>query len=443
MKSNFQNVAKRISSFLCALLVIMAIVTISVPAAAVDDATMLYNGLELPNIDTVWTNKARYPCATIYESSVGETLLLLYRQSAYFSNDGNYYYYAPFELYRLSGGSWVLRNSSWGSDNGKYFLTGGIYWTSVDIYFEDSAQIYFAATDPEPVSGPPSVDRVEISIVSPGPFYPGSEVQLKAEVIGTNIELGSPESTVYWYVHGEDAWLSYIDNDGLLTIANYETAMELEIEAISTYDSTKSATITVPITYPLDLQIVPSQTTLITSSKRQEIQFELRLPNGRPFDYRLLEWTTPGADGQYFRIDDNGILEILPGAPAGTVTVKYAYQDDPGNVSSSSATVTIITQEEGIYDQLKPTPEQNDKAEGMEGAIGDAADKLENNNSSLGQLTPTPPYIDTSLDFDEGYMNAVSPLVTNIWSISGLGGMISIVLVVATVAYIFFGKRDG
>lgn len=96
-----------------------------------------------------------------------------------------------------------------------------------------------------------------------------------------------------------------------------------------------------------------------------------------------------------------------------------------------------------IYDALTPTPEQNDKAEQMEQEIGNAAGSLENNNSSLEQLTPTRPDINTDLQLDEDSLLAVSPLVTNIWSISGMGRMIGIVLVVATVAYIFFGKRDG
>ena len=92
---------------------------------------------------------------------------------------------------------------------------------------------------------------------------------------------------------------------------------------------------------------------------------------------------------------------------------------------------------------MQRSPGQSDKAEEMEDAIGDAADELENNNSSLGQLTPSRPQINTNLEFDQEQMLAVSPLITNIWSINGLGRIISIVLVVATVAYIFFGKRDG
>lgn len=96
-----------------------------------------------------------------------------------------------------------------------------------------------------------------------------------------------------------------------------------------------------------------------------------------------------------------------------------------------------------IEDALTPTPEQSDKADQMEDAIGNAAGSLENNSSSLEQLTPNKPQISTDLQLDEPNLLAVSPLVTNIWSISGLSRMVGIVIMIATVAYVFFGKRDG
>lgn len=298
----------------------------------------------------------------------------------------------------------------------------------------------------------PVVDGVSVSVETSAPYYPGSDVQLKAEVSGTGIEPGSSESSLYWYVHGNSSENTYIEtdaySDAILHIGNDEIATALEIEAISTFDTTKSDSVTIPVSYPLlGSMIAPSGThTFVESSKRQEIQFELILPNGDSFNYTDIEWTTQASTGasSYFRIDDQGLLWVEPNAPAGaSCTVHFAYGFDTDNVSPAGATVKIVSTQEGIYDNLTPTPEQNDKAEEMEDAIGDAADKLENNNSSLGQLTPTRPQINTNLEFDQEQMLAVSPLVTNIWSINGLGRMISIVLVVATVAYIFFGKRDG
>lgn len=298
----------------------------------------------------------------------------------------------------------------------------------------------------------PVVDSVSLSASSPAPYYPGTDVQLNATVNGTGIVPGSPESSLYWYVHGNTSPDTYLDEnaygEAVLHIANDETAISLEIEAISTYDTTKSAILDLPITYPLEgVQIVPSgEQKFVQSDKQREIQYQLLLPNGDPYNYQLIEWyaqATPGHE-KYFRIDDTGLLVIAPDAPAGSgCTIQFAYQSDPSALSPVGASVQIISQLDGIIDGITPTPDQSDKADQMEDAIGDAAGKLENNNSSLEQLTPSRPQINTDLKLDEEKLAAVSPLVTNIWSISGMTSLIGIVVLVATVAYIFFGKRSG
>lgn len=323
-----------------------------------------------------------------------------------------------------------------------------IYLQNPGLLPDASTLAYFNLSEATVNYAQPSVDNVTVSALSQAPYYPGNEYRFQATVTGIGLSDGSNQTSVYWYVHGNTSGDTYIDNDGLLSIAPDETAAQLEIEAISTYDTTKSGSVTISVSYPLlGSMIAPSGTqTFVESSKRHEIQYELILPNGEPFNYTDIEWTIQPSSGasSYFRIDDQGLLVVEPNAPAGaSCTVHFAYGFDTDNVSAAGATVKIVSTQEGIYDNLTPTPDQSDKAEEMEDAIGDAADKLENNNSSLGQLTPTRPQINTNLEFDQDQMFAVSPLVTNIWSINGLGRMISIVLVVATVAYIFFGKRDG
>ena len=190
-----------------------------------------------------------------------------------------------------------------------------------------------------------TITGVNVYYTSYAPFYPGTQVQLKARVSGTGLVAGSPESTLYWYVRGNTSADTYLDEGSgdiaTLYIASNEAASELEIEVISTYDSTKSASVIVPVTSPL--------------------------------------------------------------------------------VSS---------------------PDQNDKAEQLEDQIGNASNKVEQNNAALEQLTPTRPQINTDLQLDPEKLAAVSPLITNIWSINGLQSQISIVALVATLAYIFFGKRD-
>lgn len=103
----------------------------------------------------------------------------------------------------------------------------------------------------------------------------------------------------------------------------------------------------------------------------------------------------------------------------------------------------LLEQQQQNGEQLTPTPEQSDKAEDLENDIRDEAASIENNNSMLDQLTPSRPVINTDLTLDPVFLASASPLIANIWSISGMGRIIGVVLAVATVAYIFFGKRDG
>lgn len=126
-------------------------------------------------------------------------------------------------------------------------------------------------------------------------------------------------------------------------------------------------------------------------------------------------------------------------------------QDVIDNMGSSGCDQTevkdllqqLLDQQQQNGEQLKPTPEQSDKADDLESDIRDEAANIENNNSMLEALTPSRPVIKTDLTLDPVYLTAASPLIANIWSISGLGSIIGVVLAVATVAYIFFGKRDG
>lgn len=420
------------------------------PVMAAEIETYLYNGVELPDINTVWTDKSNYPCAVLYQRSDGFTALMVYASVAGYSPSGDLIYYGPYVRYKLNGGIWEHTSTQASTIGFSTTLTP--FWTNVDITRTDGSGLFLAATDPVPVISGPTVDSVTLSASSSAPYYPGTDIQLNVEVVGTGIDPGSPESTLYWYVHGNTSENTYIEGDPYsdvtLHIGNDETATSLEIEAISTYDTTKSATLELPVTYPLEgVQIIPSgQQQFVQSDKQRTIQYQLLLPNGDPYDYQLLAWIanpTPGHEN-YFTINNAGLLTIAPDAPVGSgCTIQFAYQSDTSALSPVGASVQIISQLDGVIDGITPTPEQSDKADQMEDAIGDAAGKLENNNSSLGDLTPTRPQVDTDLQLDQDCLLAVSPLVTNIWSINGLGRMISIVLVVATVAYVFFGKRDG
>lgn len=117
---------------------------------------------------------------------------------------------------------------------------------------------------------------------------------------------------------------------------------------------------------------------------------------------------------------------------------------DVSSVESNSQMMEGIQDKlDEISEQLRPTPEQSDKAEQLEQGISGSVDKIENNSNILDSLTPTMPHINTDLNLDGPTLSAVTPLVANIWSIGGMIKAIGIVITVATVAYIFFGKRGS
>lgn len=170
---------------------------------------------------------------------------------------------------------------------------------------------------------------------------------------------------------------------------------------------------------------------------------ELFMANGPNLNYQV-SFTVP-AGAAYFYPEFSFIpLDVTNCASFTWACTSLTMSCALSALEDNSRTLIAVQQQlDRIESSLTPTPEQSDKAEQMEDAIGDAAVKVEDNNAKLDQLTPSRPTIETDLQLGETELMAVSPLITNIWSINGMNSYIGIVVCVATVAYIFFGKRDG
>lgn len=120
-------------------------------------ANFLYNGVELPNIDSVWTDKETYPYAHIHNMPYMGAILLLTSSEVY-AIDGNA---APVEdgsalWYVLPEGeaTWVLEDESdyYVSDGYSFTALDFLAWTSNDILNTNNT-VYLAASDPVPVGG--------------------------------------------------------------------------------------------------------------------------------------------------------------------------------------------------------------------------------------------------------------------------------------------------
>lgn len=135
--------------------------TVSSPVV-IPDGYMLYNGVGLPNIESVWTNKDTYPFAAIFlHSSHGYTLLI--SGSPIKVDSGVWCAYSPHRRYLVStAGEWVLKTN--GYDSSSYYPFDSSYspWGSHDIYDKDGI-LFSVASDPVDPNAPeadPSVSNV-------------------------------------------------------------------------------------------------------------------------------------------------------------------------------------------------------------------------------------------------------------------------------------------
>jgi hypothetical protein len=130
-------------------------------------ANFLYNGIELPDINEVWTDKEAYPYAAIVPRTTSAGVIAYY--SLYVASKPWYVWVDSGDLIRMSvsqactGYSWDHVSSAWkvynnGNEIGKDMAYQAPIWCSQDIFygtFQGSIgdTLYLAASDPIPVGG--------------------------------------------------------------------------------------------------------------------------------------------------------------------------------------------------------------------------------------------------------------------------------------------------
>lgn len=117
----------------------------------------LYNGVELPDINTVWTDKATYPCAIITRTiSDGTYTLCVCGDKPYYTEQahGTEGYEPtviapkPRKGFVCVGGSWVLNIDE--TDYGAALPAGTfeLIWTNADVMNKDNGSVYLNGSNP-------------------------------------------------------------------------------------------------------------------------------------------------------------------------------------------------------------------------------------------------------------------------------------------------------
>lgn len=162
-------------------------------------ANYLYNGVELPDINTVWTDKEKYPYCFIAEFGSSDDLLLYCSSNPLrYNPDKNNVYtqgYTYYATYRKAPGSteWTAWGSATSSTGPSWYPA---IWSNSDIISSDGT-VYLAGSDPvDPNAPTSSYDELSFKI--------GLALGLCGKGV-PKLDGGSDSSTYTW--NAEDGWL--------------------------------------------------------------------------------------------------------------------------------------------------------------------------------------------------------------------------------------------
>ena len=163
----------------------------------------------------------------------------------------------------------------------------------------------------------------------------GEAAMFKAEVKGENLN----NTNVVWTVEGALSENTTIDENGKLTIAADEKAIELVVKATSDFDSTKSASATVKVyeNQPIEvgIELTPVETVVKTGTT-QKFEVIVTAPEGTDTS---VVWTVEGNNSENTKISENGELTVAADETAETLKVKATSKAD--DRVSKEAIVTV------------------------------------------------------------------------------------------------------
>jgi len=168
----------------------------------------------------------------------------------------------------------------------------------------------------------------------------GQSQQFEVVVNGNN----NPPQAVTWDVTGGLVNNTSINSNGLLFVADDESAETLTVTATSTFDDTKSSTATVTVT---DTETIPSVTGVVVSPaettivKGQTQQFDA-VVEGNNFPPQTVTWAVNGGSSSDTFISLSGLLTVAENETVDSVTVIATSTFDETISGTANVTLTDI-----------------------------------------------------------------------------------------------------
>lgn len=156
-----------------------------------------------------------------------------------------------------------------------------------------------------------------------------------------------------------------------------------------------------------------------------------------------MELNTVTANGGWYFVDP-GHIDIPYSSDAEYFSVSVNFVSYvPNTINVKWGLLELKTRRNKSDEILSGSHEDQIRGEEFQENMGNTAGDVITNNNKLESLTPNRPSLNTNIQLDNQTVNAASPLIAKMWSINGLQSQVGIVFVVAAMAYVFFGKRDG
>ena len=177
---------------------------------------------------------------------------------------------------------------------------------------------------------------------------PGNTQQFTAKVEGLNVN----NTSVVWTIEGNTSENTKIDENGVLTVAEDEEAININVIATSVLDNTKSDKVEVNVNQKItDVVVQPSENVSIKPGEKQ--QFTVVVNGDHIYDASVV-WTLEGNTDPATMVSENGLVLVAEGEQAQKLTLKVS----PTNNPEISEVVEILVNRQNVT-KLTVDPSEN------------------------------------------------------------------------------------